>query len=138
QVGIGWTARRVHVRRVVRRRAPADQARLPRRRPRQVQPYNAEAITVDFENKAGKARKQINEWTRQVTRGLINSVLPPGSIGLTTAIVLGNAIYQEEAVLPPRRRPRRAVHIVEQLQTVRRRARRVQGAQAPLQRAESP
>uniref|UniRef100_A0A0E0R735 Serpin domain-containing protein n=1 Tax=Oryza rufipogon TaxID=4529 RepID=A0A0E0R735_ORYRU len=57
---------------------------------------------------AGKARKQINEWTRQVTRGLINSVLPPGSIGLTTAIVLGNAIYQEEAVLPPRRRPRRA------------------------------
>uniref|UniRef100_A0A0D3HKN5 Serpin domain-containing protein n=2 Tax=Oryza TaxID=4527 RepID=A0A0D3HKN5_9ORYZ len=78
-----------------------------------VQPYNAEAITVDFENKAGKARKQINEWTRQVTRGLINSVLPPGSIGLTTAIVLGNAIYQEEAVLPPRRRPRRAYVAVQ-------------------------
>uniref|UniRef100_A0A0E0BUM9 Uncharacterized protein n=1 Tax=Oryza glumipatula TaxID=40148 RepID=A0A0E0BUM9_9ORYZ len=27
--------------------------------------YKAEATTVDFENKAGKARKQINEWTRQ-------------------------------------------------------------------------
>uniref|UniRef100_A0A0E0LVF9 Serpin domain-containing protein n=1 Tax=Oryza punctata TaxID=4537 RepID=A0A0E0LVF9_ORYPU len=37
--------------------------------------------------------KQIKEWTQQVTRGLIDSVLPPGSVGPTTAIVLGNAIY---------------------------------------------
>uniref|UniRef100_A0A0E0ANI6 Serpin domain-containing protein n=1 Tax=Oryza glumipatula TaxID=40148 RepID=A0A0E0ANI6_9ORYZ len=39
------------------------------------------------------ARNQINEWTRQVTRGLIDSLLPPGSVGPTTVIVLGNTIY---------------------------------------------
>uniref|UniRef100_A0A0E0ME04 Serpin domain-containing protein n=1 Tax=Oryza punctata TaxID=4537 RepID=A0A0E0ME04_ORYPU len=55
--------------------------------------YKAEATTVDFKNKTEEAREQINEWTRQVTRGLINSVLPPGSVDVATAAVLGNAIY---------------------------------------------
>uniref|UniRef100_A0A0D3HJS2 Serpin domain-containing protein n=1 Tax=Oryza barthii TaxID=65489 RepID=A0A0D3HJS2_9ORYZ len=55
--------------------------------------FKAEATTVDFKNKTEEAREQINEWTRQVTRGLIDAVLPPGSVGASTAAVLGNAIY---------------------------------------------
>uniref|UniRef100_A0A0E0ME05 Serpin domain-containing protein n=1 Tax=Oryza punctata TaxID=4537 RepID=A0A0E0ME05_ORYPU len=42
--------------------------------------YKAEDAAVDFKNKAEEARERMNEWTRMVTRGLIDSVLPPGSV----------------------------------------------------------
>uniref|UniRef100_A0A0D9XQG4 Serpin domain-containing protein n=1 Tax=Leersia perrieri TaxID=77586 RepID=A0A0D9XQG4_9ORYZ len=55
--------------------------------------YNAVATAVDFKNKAEEERKQINEWGWQATGKLINAVLPPGSVGDKTAVVVGNAIY---------------------------------------------
>uniref|UniRef100_A0A0D9XQG1 Serpin domain-containing protein n=1 Tax=Leersia perrieri TaxID=77586 RepID=A0A0D9XQG1_9ORYZ len=55
--------------------------------------YKAEATTVDFKNKSEEAREQINEWTRQTTEGLIDSILPPQSVNALTALVLGNAVY---------------------------------------------
>uniref|UniRef100_A0A0E0NN38 Serpin domain-containing protein n=1 Tax=Oryza rufipogon TaxID=4529 RepID=A0A0E0NN38_ORYRU len=80
--------------------------------------YKAEATTVDFKNK-------INEWTRQVRRGLIDSVLPPGSVGPTMAIVLSNAIYLkgswEHPFMNTKKKPfyrlDAGVHVVEQLQS---------------------
>uniref|UniRef100_A0A0D9XQG3 Serpin domain-containing protein n=1 Tax=Leersia perrieri TaxID=77586 RepID=A0A0D9XQG3_9ORYZ len=55
--------------------------------------YKAEATTVNFKNNAEEAREQINEWTRQTTKGLIDSILPPQSVNELTSLVLGNAIY---------------------------------------------
>ncbi|KAM3364670.1 hypothetical protein ACQJBY_014807 [Aegilops geniculata] len=56
--------------------------------------YKAEASTVNFRGAPEEARRQINGWAAQVTRNLIDSVLPPGSIDpATTRVVLGNAMY---------------------------------------------
>uniref|UniRef100_A0A8R7U5M5 Serpin domain-containing protein n=1 Tax=Triticum urartu TaxID=4572 RepID=A0A8R7U5M5_TRIUA len=55
--------------------------------------YKAEASTVDFRGAPEEACVQINAWVAQVTRNLIDSVLPAGSIKPATALVLGNAMY---------------------------------------------
>ncbi|XP_073355525.1 uncharacterized protein [Aegilops tauschii subsp. strangulata] len=55
--------------------------------------YKAEASSVDFRSAPEAARRQINAWAAQVTRNLIDSVLPPGSISPETRVVLGNAMY---------------------------------------------
>ncbi|XP_048527005.1 putative serpin-Z8 [Triticum urartu] len=55
--------------------------------------YKAEVNTVDFRGAPEAARRQINAWAAQVTRDLIDSVLPPGSISPATHVVLGNAMY---------------------------------------------
>ncbi|XP_073355524.1 putative serpin-Z8 [Aegilops tauschii subsp. strangulata] len=55
--------------------------------------YKAEASTVDFRGAPEASRKQINAWAAQVTRNLIDSVLPAGSISRATQVVLGNAMY---------------------------------------------
>ncbi|KAF7068419.1 hypothetical protein CFC21_074190 [Triticum aestivum] len=55
--------------------------------------YKAEASSVDFRGTPEAARSQINGWAAQVTRNLIDSVLPAGSISPATRVVLGNAMY---------------------------------------------
>ncbi|XP_037438644.1 putative serpin-Z8 [Triticum dicoccoides] len=55
--------------------------------------YKAEASSVDFRGAPEAARSQINGWAAQVTRNLIDSVLPAGSISPATQVVLGNAMY---------------------------------------------
>ncbi|KAI4997721.1 hypothetical protein ZWY2020_053063 [Hordeum vulgare] len=55
--------------------------------------YKAEASSVDFGGAPEEARGQINAWAAELTRNLIDSVLPAGSINATTQVVLGNAIY---------------------------------------------
>ncbi|XBH83658.1 hypothetical protein VPH35_072023 [Triticum aestivum] len=55
--------------------------------------YKAEASTVNFRSAPEEACVQINAWVAQVTRNLIDSVLPVESIKPATALVLGNAIY---------------------------------------------
>jgi serpin B len=40
-----------------------------------------------------EAREEINSWVSDATKGLITSVLPPGSVDSLTRLVVANAIY---------------------------------------------
>ncbi|PNT61517.1 hypothetical protein BRADI_5g16181v3 [Brachypodium distachyon] len=55
----------------------------------------AEARAVDFRGDPAGSRAQINKWAARATRGLIDSVLGPGSITPLTRVVLGNAVYSK-------------------------------------------
>ncbi|XP_044949003.1 serpin-Z2A-like [Hordeum vulgare subsp. vulgare] len=55
--------------------------------------YKAEAQSVDFQTKAAEVTSQVNSWVEKVTTGLIKDILPAGSVGSTTRLVLGNALY---------------------------------------------
>ncbi|KAL6627678.1 hypothetical protein ACP70R_031404 [Stipagrostis hirtigluma subsp. patula] len=55
--------------------------------------YAAEAESVDFVSQAEPARQRVNAFVSDATRGLIGDVLPPGSVGSSTVIVLANALY---------------------------------------------
>lgn len=43
--------------------------------------------------KADDARQEVNSWVQNRTGGLINELLPSGSVDETTRLVLGNALY---------------------------------------------
>ncbi|XP_056376999.1 leukocyte elastase inhibitor-like [Hyla sarda] len=55
--------------------------------------YKAELGTVDFISACEAARKEINKWVSEQTRGKIPEVLTEGSVDGTTKLVLVNAIY---------------------------------------------
>ncbi|XP_059637118.1 serpin-ZX-like [Cornus florida] len=53
--------------------------------------YNAQAKTVDFQNKADEVKDEVNTWAENATKGLIKDLVSnlPGD----TIIVLANALY---------------------------------------------
>lgn len=55
--------------------------------------YGAEASPVDFEGAPDEARRRINDWASDETRGRIKDLIPEGSIDPRTALILANAIY---------------------------------------------
>ncbi|MGM0489739.1 MAG: serpin family protein [Planctomycetota bacterium] len=55
--------------------------------------YGAELAQVDFVNKTGQVRKEINAWIEEQTNNKIKDLLPPGSVDRLTRLVLTNAVY---------------------------------------------
>jgi serpin B len=55
--------------------------------------YGAGLRTVDFIADAEAARQTINDWVAQVTKDRIKDLLPEGSLGDLTRLVLTNAVY---------------------------------------------
>ncbi|KAK8953329.1 Serpin-ZXA [Platanthera guangdongensis] len=55
--------------------------------------YKAETKSVDFMGKAVEAREEVNSWVQGKTGGLIEELLPSGSVDNMTRLVLGNALY---------------------------------------------
>jgi serpin B len=55
--------------------------------------YGAAPDYVDFIGNAEGARETINGWAAAQTHGLIDGVLPPGSVKPNTRLVLANAAY---------------------------------------------
>lgn len=53
--------------------------------------YGAGLRTVDYATDA--ARDAVNAWTAEQTHGRIEEILPPGSVGAMTRLVLVNALY---------------------------------------------
>ena len=59
--------------------------------------YGAELHLVDFRNTPDACREHINAWVSEETGGKIEELLPPGSVGPETRLVLTNAIYFQGA-----------------------------------------
>ena len=55
--------------------------------------YRANVRQADFRTGAEAAREEINRWVAQKTKDKIQDILPPGSQGPLTRLVLVNAIY---------------------------------------------
>ncbi|KAM5158248.1 uncharacterized protein ACMZJ9_009517 [Mantella aurantiaca] len=55
--------------------------------------YQAKLGTVDFLTASEAARKEINTWVSEQTKGKIPEVLSAGSVNATTRLVLVNALY---------------------------------------------
>jgi serpin B len=55
--------------------------------------YGAPLEPLAFRSDAEGARAHINQWIAGQTRGKIHDLLPPGSVGPDTSLVLTNAIY---------------------------------------------
>ena len=55
--------------------------------------YGAGVETLDFANAPEASRLFINAWVEAQTKERIKDLLPPNSIGSTTALVLTNAVY---------------------------------------------
>lgn len=55
--------------------------------------YAGEAITADFKADPEQARKQINAWAENRTRGRIRGLFPEDSLNTLTRLVLVNAVY---------------------------------------------
>ncbi|MDI6867670.1 serpin family protein [Methanoculleus sp.] len=55
--------------------------------------YGAKATGLDFINNPGGSRETINRWVEEKTEDRIRDLLPPGSIGPLTRLVITNAIY---------------------------------------------
>ncbi|KAF7068664.1 hypothetical protein CFC21_074398 [Triticum aestivum] len=63
--------------------------------------YNATAESVDFVSGAEQARQRVNAFVADATNKQILEVLPPGSVGPGTAVVLANALYFKGAWTQP-------------------------------------
>jgi serpin B len=59
--------------------------------------YGAGVRLLDFATAPDSARQEINDWVDQKTEGKIKDIMPPGSVELTTRMVLANAIYFKAA-----------------------------------------
>ncbi|KAK9926466.1 hypothetical protein M0R45_023696 [Rubus argutus] len=55
--------------------------------------YRAVLEQVDFKDKYEEARCEVNSWAEKETRGLIKDLLPRGTVGSYTRIILANALY---------------------------------------------
>lgn len=55
--------------------------------------FDAGQYLVDYESDADAARRQINAWANERTRGRIPEVLSPGTVTAATRLALVNAIY---------------------------------------------
>lgn len=63
--------------------------------------YGAELAALDFKKSADASRKTINTWVSDQTNHKINDLLPQGSVGPTTRLVLTNAVYFKGAWRTP-------------------------------------
>ncbi|MGD2143540.1 MAG: serpin family protein [Anaerolineae bacterium] len=63
--------------------------------------YGAGLRVLDFASSAEEARVTINQWVSDRTEGKIENLLPKGSIGSATRLVLTNAIYFNAAWANP-------------------------------------
>ena len=59
--------------------------------------YGAEIHLVDFQGAPEACRARINTWVSEKTQGKMEELLPPGSVGPDTQLVLTNAIYFQGA-----------------------------------------
>lgn len=55
--------------------------------------YDAEAVALDFRGDASGEEKRINRWVNDETAGKIPAIIPDGTLGRTTRLVLVNAVY---------------------------------------------
>ncbi|EDO35632.1 predicted protein [Nematostella vectensis] len=55
--------------------------------------YHSEMAQVDFVNKAFDARKEVNAWVHQQTKGNIKELIPHGVINSLTRLIIVNAVY---------------------------------------------
>ncbi|CAE5962235.1 unnamed protein product [Arabidopsis arenosa] len=55
--------------------------------------FKAAFAQVDFRFKGEQARMEANSWASKNTNGLINNLLPPGSVSSDTECIYGNALY---------------------------------------------
>ncbi len=55
--------------------------------------FGVGVIPTDFTTDPEAARNGINAWAAKNTNGLIDEILPPGSVDGLTRLVLGNAVY---------------------------------------------
>ena len=55
--------------------------------------YKADVQSADFQTKPAEAVAQVNSWVEKATAGLIEDVLPQGSVDNSTVLVLANALY---------------------------------------------
>lgn len=55
--------------------------------------YGATVMSVDFSKNHEEIRLEANEWVSEQTASKIRDLLPPGSVGADTALILLNAIY---------------------------------------------
>ena len=55
--------------------------------------YGAGLRTVDYAGATEAARDAVNSWTAEQTHDRIAQILPPGSVGALTRLVLVNALY---------------------------------------------
>ena len=55
--------------------------------------YEAGITPLDYQSDTEGARRTINQWVEEKTRGKIKDLIPPGSVDALTRLVLVNAIY---------------------------------------------
>lgn len=55
--------------------------------------FNENIETLDFATDPEQSRNQINQFVEDVTKNNIKDLLPPGSIGTDTNVVLANAAF---------------------------------------------
>ena len=55
--------------------------------------YAAVAESADFSSEPELAKRRVNAFVSEATRGLIADILPPGSVYSSTVLVLANALY---------------------------------------------
>ncbi|MDA8244572.1 MAG: serpin family protein [Elusimicrobia bacterium] len=55
--------------------------------------YSAQALNADFRKNPEEARRRINMWTENATKGRIRGLFPEGSLDPLTRLVLVNAVY---------------------------------------------
>ncbi|KAL1469494.1 hypothetical protein MTO96_025004 [Rhipicephalus appendiculatus] len=55
--------------------------------------YGATVRSVDFSKNHERVRLEANEWVSEQTASKIRDLLPPGSVGADTSLILLNAIY---------------------------------------------
>ncbi|XP_026439735.1 serpin-Z2B-like [Papaver somniferum] len=55
--------------------------------------FKTKAKSVDFKNNSEKVLKRVNRWVKKETNGLIQDILPNGSIDIHTMVILANAPY---------------------------------------------
>jgi serpin B len=63
--------------------------------------YAAGFRQVDYVTATEEARREINGWTAEQTRGRIEEIVPPGVLGPLTRLVLTNAVYFRDAWFHP-------------------------------------
>lgn len=68
---------------------------------RALEGYGAEATGVPFASAPESARGTINGWVADQTAGKIAELLPPGSVGADTRVVVTNAVYFKGAWRTP-------------------------------------
>ncbi|CAN0876111.1 At1g47710 [Linum grandiflorum] len=83
--------------------------------------YSSTIKQVDFISNAKEVEDSINLWANQATKGLVETLLPEGSIKEDTTLVLANALYfkgQWDRKFDPSRTQIRNFHLLNSEETV--------------------